>query len=402
MSVTLAADMSLFKYPSKATQDRVRGLRAGKVAMIVTNPFRPDERVRKEASVLAQRGFFVIVHAWDREAAYPICEEISGFSVRRIRLRSLYSSFGAVLATLPVFWAAVFPRILALRDLRVIHCHDFDSLPIGIMLKIIKKEVKVVYDAHEDYSSMVSEQVPSPVRALIAAMERLLSGKADAVVAVSKALAQRIPNPNLFVVWNAPEFRGDQVHGASLRRTEWPQGFRILLYGLLGRDRGIETILKIASEHRELSIVAAGTGPFAEIVKRAASELSNVKFLGYVSQDRIRQLLTECELVYALYDPKIENNRIGAPNKLYEAMMFGKPLLVARGSYMEQVVVKEECGVVANYNDPLEIIDTIFFLDRNRSVADRLGNNGRKAFGKRYSWDFSARSLSSCYDFVLR
>jgi glycosyltransferase involved in cell wall biosynthesis len=103
-----------------------------------------------------------------------------------------------------------------------------------------------------------------------------------------------------------------------------------------------------------------------------------------------------------LYDPGIENNRIGSPNKLYEAMMFGKPLLAARGSYIEQVVLKEECGVVANYSDSLEIINTIFFLERNRSVALHLGNNGRKAFRERYSWDFLARSLISCYDFIPR
>lgn len=137
-------------------------------------------------------------------------------------------------------------------------------------------------------------------------------------------------------------------------------------------------------------------------MKQAASKLSNVKFLGYVSQHRIGLLLTECQLVYALYDPRLENNRIGAPNKLYEAMMFGKPLLAATGSYMQEVVVRGECGIVANYNDSLEIANTIFFLATNRSIADRLGDNGRKAFRESYSWNISSRSLISCYDFILR
>jgi glycosyltransferase involved in cell wall biosynthesis len=371
--------------------------------MVVTNPFRPDERVRKEAKVLAQAGFTVVVHAWDRDSAYPTYEQISGFIVRRTRLRSLYSNFAAVGLTLPIFLAAVFPRILALRDVRVIHCHDFDSLPIGIILKIIKKKkIKLVYDAHEDYSSMVSDSVPSFIRALIATMERLLSAKADAVVTVSKALARKIPNPNLFLVWNAPEITGDRLVGEVVTGTEWPPGFRVLLYGFLGKDRGIETILRIASERRDLSIVVAGSGPSAGIVKQAASKLSNVKFLGYVSQHRIGLLLTECQLVLALYDPRKENNRIGAPNKLYEAMLFGKPLLAATGSYMEEVVVREECGIVANYNDSLEIANTISFLAVNRSIADRLGDNGRKVFRERYSWDISSRSLISCYDFILR
>jgi glycosyltransferase involved in cell wall biosynthesis len=375
-------------------------LRKKNVLMIVTNPFKPDERVRREAETLANLGYDITVVAWDREAAYPITEEFSGFSLRRIRLRSLYSSFPAVLVTLPVFWAAAFAEILT-RDVDVIHCHDLDTLPLGIVAKFVRKRVKTVYDAHEHYSSMIADFVPSPIRAVIATIERLLPRKADAVLTVNEMLAERIQNRNVFVVRNTPDSRRGPISGNSVSSIEWPRGFRILFYGFLIRDRGIETILRIASQHPNLSIVMAGDGPLVETVKQAASKLQNLKFLGYVSQEEIRRLLTECDLVYLVEDPRIENNRIASPSRLYQAMMFGKPVIAARGCYMGQVALRERCGILATYDDLSDILSAILRLEADRRLVDLLGSNGKTVFEEKYRWQFSAKALEACYDSIL-
>jgi glycosyltransferase involved in cell wall biosynthesis len=368
--------------------------------MIVTNPFRPDERVRREAETLADLGFDITVLAWDREGVYPITERFSKFSVRRIRLRSSYSSILSALVTVPIFWAAAFAEILT-RNVDVIHCHDIDTLPIGIVAKIFRSRIKTVFDAHEQYSSMIADFAPSPIRAVIAAIERVLPRKADAVLTVNEVLAGRIENRHVFVVRNTPDARRGPISDGSVSTTEWPSGFRILLYGYLTRDRGIETILRIASERPNLSIMIAGSGPCTETVRRAATRLRNLKFLGYISQERIRRLLTECELVYALEDPRIENNRIASPSRLYQAMMFGKPVLVPKGTYMEEVILKERCGITASYDDMSNVLDVILKLEMDKRLASLLGRNGKMAFEEKYQWRFSARSLKACYDLIL-
>jgi glycosyltransferase involved in cell wall biosynthesis len=370
------------------------------VVMIVTNPFKPDERVRKEAETLANLGYAITVIAWDRKAAYPVTEEFAGFLVRRIRLRSSYSSFLAVLITLPIFWAAAFAEILT-RDVDVIHCHDLDTLPLGIAARIVRKRIKMVYDAHEHYSSMIADLVPSPIRAVIAAIERILPRKADAVVTVNEMLAERIQNPHVFVVRNTPDDRRGPIRGNSASKIEWPQGFRIVFYGYLTRDRGIETILRIVSQRPNLSVVMAGDGPLAETVKQAASKFRNLKFLGYASQEEIRWLLTECDLVYLVEDPRIENNRIASPSRLYQAMMFGKPVLAARGCYMGEVALREQCGILANYEDPSDIANAILKLEADRRLGDLLGSNGKAAFEEKYRWQFSVKALQACYDSIL-
>lgn len=371
-----------------------------RVVMIVTNPFKPDERVRREAETLAGLGYDITVLAWDREAAYPITEEFSGFSVRRIRLRSSYASFPSVLVTLPIFWAAAFAQILT-RKVDVVHCHDLDTLPLGIVVEIVRSRIKTVYDAHEHYSSMIADFVPSPIRAVIATIERLLPRRADAVLTVNEALAERIQNRHVFVVRNTPDNSRGPIIDSSISKAEWPHGFRILFYGHLTRDRGVETILRIASQRPNLSIVMAGDGPLVDAVKQAASKLRNLRFLGYVSQERIRRLLTECDLVYLVEDPRIENNRIASPSRLYQAMMFGKPVLAARGCHMGQVALRERCGILANYDDLSDILDAILKLETDRHLVDLLGGNGKMAFERKYRWQFSAKALEACYDSLI-
>jgi glycosyltransferase involved in cell wall biosynthesis len=367
--------------------------------MTVTNPFRPDERVRKEANVLADLGFGVTILAWDRERAHPISERSSGFLVKRIRVPSSYSNFLLVLLTLPIFWVAAFAEIL-IKKVDIIHCHDLDTLPIGIAMKFVRSKVKIVYDAHEDYSSMIADSAPSPVRAVVTAIERLLPRKADAVLTVNEMLASKIQNRRVFIVRNTPDNSRGPIRDGPTSKTEWPPGFRILLFGLM-RDRGIDTILRIASKRPDLSIVMGGTGPLVERVKRAASILQNLRYLGYLSQERIRELLSECDLVYLLEDPRIENNRIASPSRLYQAMMFGKPVLAPKGCYMAEVVLKEKCGVLATYDDLPDVLEAILKLERDRNLAETLGRNGKLAFEEKYQWQFSARSLGQCYDLIL-
>jgi hypothetical protein len=91
-------------------------------------------------------------------------------------------------------------------------CHDLDTLPIGIAIKIVRNKVKTIYDAHEEYSNMIGDFAPSSIGAVIAAIERLLPRKADAAITVNEMLANRIQNRHVFVVRNTPDsYRGPDI-----------------------------------------------------------------------------------------------------------------------------------------------------------------------------------------------
>ena len=62
-------------------------MNVNELVMVVSNAFRPDPRVYREAKTLVDHGFKVTVYAWDRECKHPMNEIIDGIFVERIQVR---------------------------------------------------------------------------------------------------------------------------------------------------------------------------------------------------------------------------------------------------------------------------------------------------------------------------
>jgi glycosyltransferase involved in cell wall biosynthesis len=126
------------------------------VHMVVSNPFKPDPRVLREAKILTKMGFYVNILAWDRECKWPKKEKYEKITIERIRLLSPYDKV-IVAFLLPIFW---FYSILKLmkKKIDIIHCHDYDTMPIGLIIKYVKR-VPLIYDSHEFYPGMVKEKL---------------------------------------------------------------------------------------------------------------------------------------------------------------------------------------------------------------------------------------------------
>ena len=83
-------------------------------------------------------------------------------------------------------------------------------------------------------------------------------------------------------------------------------------------------------------------------------------------------------MTFALYDPKVPNHKYASPNKLFEAMMCEKPILTNYGTIMAQIVEKENCGVLADYESIKDIRNAIIKLKNDPGLRKSLGENGLK------------------------
>ena len=109
------------------------------------------------------------------------------------------------------------------------------------------------------------------------------------------------------------------------------------------------------------------------------------------------QLEEQCDILTAIYDPSIPNHRYAAPNKFYEALLLGKPLIVAEKTGIDTVVRRENIGVVIPYSR--EGIDRgiDLLLDRRNewvSMQQRM----KKLYQDRYSWCIMEKRLSKLYE----
>jgi len=160
----------------------------GRVLMLLSNTFRPDPRVLKEARGLISNGYGVTLLAWDREGNRPQEDTVGGVNVHRIRAIRIRGQLGMVIGMIN-FWAkAVLSSRKAAFD--VVHAHDFDTLIPAVLISRLRR-VPLVYDAHEHYSRMIAIDAPPAVMRLIDRLELRLVWSTDLVVTVSPPLATR-------------------------------------------------------------------------------------------------------------------------------------------------------------------------------------------------------------------
>ena len=154
------------------------------ILMLLSNPFRPDPRVHKEARSLIAAGYTVTIACWDRIGQHPKKEIIDGINIVRFGPGSAFSQPAKFLATLPRFWLKAFFFSMK-QEWGLIHCHDLDTLPVGILAAKLKCR-PLVYDSHEIYSSMVEEVTGGVIFRLSRWLERKLVRKPDAVICVNE------------------------------------------------------------------------------------------------------------------------------------------------------------------------------------------------------------------------
>jgi glycosyltransferase involved in cell wall biosynthesis len=91
------------------------------------------------------------------------------------------------------------------------------------------------------------------------------------------------------------------------------------------------------------------------------------------------------------------NNRIGAPNKLFEAMAAGKPVIVSRGTFMSEVVEREKCGMSVTYGSAEELLGALQKLRDDPDLRESLGANGLRAAREKYNWSVMKQRLLKLY-----
>ncbi|MBI4916785.1 MAG: glycosyltransferase [Acidobacteria bacterium] len=373
-----------------------------RVAMLLSNAFRPDPRVLKEARTLARAGYWVDVVAWDREGAFPPEESVEGFTVRRIAaVRSRYGAGWVQIVRLPRFWLEACRRLAALRP-DVVHCHDFDTLIPGLLWRR-KHGVPVVYDAHDDYAAMQAPRLRgwsgAALRRIIDAAERRLAARADAVITVDEHLARRYPVARTTVLGHYPP----AAFGATARPD--PAAEPSLVYsGRLSTDRGLLVIaaalhaLAAEGQRPRLRLLGTWTSPGERSAFESAMEglEGQLDFRGWVPFSEVAAHLAGAHVALSTLLP-VPRYVAALPVKLFEYMACGLPVVASDFPSVRRVVEAAGCGILVDPTDAGALAAAIRVLLTDRALARRLGEQGAAAFRACYNWEAIEPDLLGVY-----
>lgn len=382
-----------------------------RVVMLVMNDMTADARVEREATALADQGHEVVVLALRGEGLPETQAHHGGFSIARVADygRAGWSTPRSKLAELRSRTRILVQSAVSTKP-DVVHAHDTDMLSAGVRAASITG-ASLVYDAHELYPDMITSNragVPLPLLAYWQLLERRYIPRADAVLTVGDALAETLGRRfgvTASVVRNAPELiRWDALDRSRLRAALniSDARFIVLYQGLINRGRGLEPLLHAMARIEVVDFVMQGNGPMVGEIRSMASGLGlseRVHYTGSVPPDELTEWASGADLGSVLIENLSLNNYLSAPNKLYQYLMAGIPVIGSDFPEIASVIHECDCGFVCNPSDVGEVSDAL-----ERAVA--LGVDGRSAMGRRaralaetrYNWDAEKAKLLDVYE----
>jgi len=369
------------------------------ILMILANPFTHDPRVYNEAKSLVKAGHNITVFAWDKTGKNSKYEKKNGISI----VRSYNSKFMNILPydifRLHWWWNKGYNDALKLfkkKKIDVVHCHDLSSLPIGMKLKK-KFDIKIVYDAHEIWGYMVSRDLPKTWADYYLWKEKRIVKHVDYIITVNEPLKEyfeKIVDKPITIIMNAKSLQS--------KKYEPPQNkiFTVTYIGVIGKSRFLIKIVDAIKELNDVHCIIAGYGnkkKYVDALKEKCSQIDNVDFIGRISMEEVMPMTKKSDAVICLFNPMDKNSKVGLPNKVFEAMVSGRPIIVSRDVYLGKFVEKENIGIAVK-KDKNSLKKSIVKLRDNPDLCKKLGENALKSAIREYNWEVQEKKLLNIYE----
>jgi len=351
-----------------------------------------DVRVDKLFTGLVERGH-VVTLVCRNEAGLPArgregvlaCRRVPGPGVPRAvrRLLSLPAFFN------PLWRSAVMEAVRAAgADLLVVR--DVPLAPLAVQIGR-RAGIPVVIDMAENHPAMWRNVVlndPWRLPSLVlknprvaAWMEGYAVRRADGVFVVVEEMRERLVRlgvapGRIAVVSNTPRLR-DIRRGAGSAPAAGP--LSLVYVGCVTLNRGLQTVIKamaiVQRDELPLLLHIVGDGPAVPALRRLVSEYGQqerVSFHGWVDHGRLPDLLGRAH-VGVVPHLRSEHTETTIPNKLFDYMASGLPVLTADPAPLARIVRQEGCGLVYADRDPQDCARALRRL-ADGDLRRRLGN----------------------------
>jgi glycosyltransferase involved in cell wall biosynthesis len=356
-----------------------------------------DPSIQKYAESLAHAGFDVTLLLWDRKNQISSGNS-KNYAIHCFKLDAPYDSLSVILYH--PLWMMYEFIFLIKNSADVIHACDLDTLYPAILAKFIKKSY-LCYTIFDFYSENLPSIVPDLLKKIIAYIEKVGIQFTDVLFLVDEARIPQIKGAKIKkieYIYNTPQ---EKVNSGKIPELNKKNGEIIIFYaGSLDseRVRSIKMIIEAVSDIEDIKLIVAGTGQDQNIIEKiAANPGNNIEYLGWISYEDVINFTYKSDILFAFYDPSLPNNRLASPNKLFEAMMCSKPIIVNNCTSMADIVSDEKNGFIVPYGDIAQIKEAIINLINDPSLREKLGENGRKAYVQKYSWKIMEKRLVTAY-----
>lgn len=365
-----------------------------RIMYVRANGIYSDSRATKEISSFLKAGYHVLIVGWDREGnSIAKCQEVFFHYLDHVEFcfyhEQVKDHVGFKNISKLFTWLRHVADVLKReqKNLHILHACNLDTCLF--CYKLCKKyKIKLVYDIF-DYYVDGHESVPFFMKWMIERMEINIINQSDITIICTEERREQIRKAHpqkVIVIHNTPEveFLQNEIE------------YDYFYCGTFCIRRLLEETLSAYPKHKELKIGFAGYGIYKDRVTALDKKYKNFHYLGQVKYSECLFYESKSICLSAIYEPTVRNHRLCAPNKFYESLALGKPVIVCRGTGIDQIVEQNKIGIVIDY-DVEQLYEAIEKLKNNPSLCHEMGVRARNLYEQKYSWKIMEEILLSAY-----
>jgi glycosyltransferase involved in cell wall biosynthesis len=361
-----------------------------KVIISVISDLVTDQRVHKTAQCLHEQGFNVLLigRKMKKSAEMPPRD----YRVKRVVLPFetsflFYASYN--------IWNFFF---LLFNKVDILHSNDLDTLFPNFLISKLKG-IPLVYDSHEYFTGVPEIKKKPFVRFVWGSIEKYVFPKLKYVYTVNQSIAniyEGLYNVKVGVVRNVSFLNQENL---SLDRSTLPEQNVIVYQGMLNMDRGLEEVILAMQYVDNIKFIIIGGGDvehkLQELVKQNNLE-SKVEFTGKLQYKEMIEITKKATIGISVEKPTNENYIYCLPNKVFDYLHAGIPILTSRLIEIESIVTKYDVGTFLESHIPKEIASKLNEVINNKEQLIHWKKNTQKA-ALACNWQLESELIKNIY-----
>lgn len=346
----------------------------------------PDPRIMKQVRVERELGSLHII-CWDRGKNMHQVPAEEGYEQHTIREKADIIGNNPLGRVLPYrHFSAKAAQLLDEIQPDLVDVQGLDMLKIAAAYKKrAKKKVSIIYEVPDLQRLIADEQhslVGKIARAYLLREDKRLSKAYDKLLITSNAFydfyfSKFVEKERVFYMPNIPDMSAFRNYR---RKTDGP-----FTVGFIGgvRYKDQMRLLVEAAKRTGINTLIAGFENGEPEIENLCKDVPNIEWVGRFNfAARVAELYGKCDAIFSVYDADMQNVRVALPNKLYEAVYCGLPLIVAKGTYLEKMVTDWGVGLGVDHRSADALIDVLKRLRDDRDLYDGFVKNCEKRKGE--------------------
>lgn len=297
------------------------------------------------------------------------------------------------------FFRTLFFSLIKTRS-KIYIADDVYTLPLCVFAAKLSGG-KVYYNSRELYGFLAGLRNKNKVQKIIADVERRFIKYADVVMTTgemdSEFIEQEYNLSGSLVIRNLPGFVPDIIPKDLHKLLNIPNEKKIILYqGVVLEGRGINKVIDLIGNYKNIVFVVIGDGDFRPHFEQKVQELSlgeQVIFYGRVPHEELLSFTAGADFGLALIENISKSYYYALPNKLFEYIMAGIPVISSNLPQMEKIVNDYKTGIVIDPENSEELEKLFTNINNDKIPVNEFKKNAKEA-AKELNWENEYKKLA--------